>query len=178
MSTEFGNLLKNIKNSTMQNVMRNNSTVSTDINLNFKIAYYIYNYLVGKDNKLPSYNYLSRVIDEVWLSQDVISSGCGITVFCKNKKDLYIEIETPITPKTRRVDLITADVYEAYKCIDSENDRVENLTMINPEINPIFNPQRVKILQNYFKKYTLNMDNDYLTKQDSSNENNLSPKIK
>lgn len=55
----------------------------------------------------------------MWLSQNVISSGCGITVFCKNKKDLYIEIETPITPKTRRVDLITSDKYEAYKCIDS-----------------------------------------------------------
>ncbi len=164
MGIKIGTTIKNLQDYSVQNSMRDNTVIAQSSDVNARLAIYFYNFLVGKSNKLPSHEYVDKVMDaELRKNQAVnserpvlISMACGMTVFCdaSDEKHLIVEEETPITPTRSRFDKITHNGYNAYR-IRPNLDVNMYYEEINPEKEPLFVPRRVELLQNYLKEYSL-----------------------
>lgn len=157
MGIKIGGIVGNLANSNMQESMRKGN-VESEIPDNFTLALYFYNYLIGRSNRLPSYEY----IDEISFlghgrlgnhGQEVISIACGLNVYFykyNENKILEIEYEEPINKSTSRIEKISGNKHEAY-AVNSANIKPIDINEF-----PVFDKKRVLVFQNYLKKYTLN----------------------
>ena len=108
--------------------------------IDWRLAFHIYNFLNGKTNRCPSYDLISEVVDST--DDFIISMGYGIIVY----NDFSMRCSEMITEKLERNDIIKLDSYEAY-VIGS------NMTEIDVNKEPRFDLGRVAFLQNHLKKY-------------------------
>ena len=158
MGDKTGAILKELKNSALQNSMRFDFGTTQSLDVNFGMAKSFYDFLVKKSNKLPIDEYIDRVVDKYsnkFESSSLISVGCGLNVFYVNsgEKGLLSEIETPISPSKLRIDKISCNEHSAY--IISTSDANVFYNEIDVEKEPLFLPSRVKTFQNYLKQYSL-----------------------
>ena len=156
MGIKTGGIVGDLTNSNMQKSMRSGN-IESEITDNFTLAMYFYNYLVGRSDKLPSYEY----IDEISVlghgrlgsrGQEVISIGCGISVYSykfNDKKFLEIEYEEPINKSTSRIEKISSNNHDAYAV------NLNAVSQIDVDEFPVFEKQRVLVFQNYLRNYTL-----------------------
>lgn len=149
-------LVEGLKTRNLQrSMMQNQNLNSIDSNKNFTLATYFYNYLSGRSNKLPTYEYLNKILTEEINEGTftLVSFGYGLSVFFEENetdKFFYIEYVEPINNSTSRIEKITPSLHEAY---------FANLVRIVPiDLNefPIFKEVRVMALQKYLKEYSLN----------------------
>ena len=112
-------------------------------NVDWQLAYHIYNFLTGKTNKLPLYDFVDEKIENKEETTNSISIGYGLTI----DKDLKITNFSMITPKKERIDVITDKSYYAY------TPNSFNIKEIDIEKFPIYDIKRIKYLQEYIGKY-------------------------
>ena len=151
-----------LKNLAMQNSMRTNDFSNFNIKTNSSLAMAFYYFLVGKTNKLPTYDSIQKIINSELSKINIqsyekpiqVSMACGIIVYYnKIQRSLIIEQETPIKPITSRYDTINENTYKAkiVKVINEYYDAKE--IDINKE--PLFDHKRTEIFQKYLKGYRL-----------------------
>lgn len=155
-----------LKNSAMQNSMRSNDFSEFNIKTNSSLAMSFYYFLVGKTNKLPTYDSIKKIINSELNKINIqnyektiqLSMACGIIVYYdKIQKSLIIEQETPIKPITSRYDTIDENSYKAkiVKVINEYYDAKE----IDINKDPLFDSKRTEIFQKYLKGYRLQYSN-------------------
>ena len=155
-----------LKNSAMQNSMRSNDFSEFNIKTNSSLAMSFYYFLVGKTNKLPTYDSIKKIINSELNKINIqnyekpiqVSIACGIIVYYdKIQKSLIIEQETPIKPITSRYDTIDENSYKAkiVKVINEYYDAKE----IDINKDPLFDSKRTEIFQKYLKGYRLQYSN-------------------
>lgn len=155
-----------LKNSAMQNSMRSNDFSKFNIKTNSSLAMSFYYFLVGKTNKLPTYDSIKKIINSELNKINIqnyekpiqVSIACGIIVYYdKIQKSLIIEQETPIKPITSRYDTIDENSYKAkiVKVINEYYDAKE----IDINKDPLFDSKRIEIFQKYLKLYRLQYSN-------------------
>ena len=163
-----GAILKSIKDSSMQNSMRDDSLGIQSSDLNSSLAICFYNFLVGKAAKLPIHEFIDKITDiELRKNQPdtlkprsiLISMACRMNVSYVDSDERYliVEEETPLSPSKSRFDQITHKGYKAYtiRTISYIRSDYED---ISPEEQPIFSPRRVELFQNYLKEYSLRLN--------------------
>ena len=145
MNNNIGGLVSNLKQSNMQNTMRELSQFPLlDVNRGTMLSGYFYEFLLGKSNKLPTHEFLSKITALAQYDLETISIGYGMII----SKNLTLTIDTLLEDE-RRTDRITADSYSAYK-YDSSSTRAID---IDVEKYPLFNISRIKAVQNYLTEY-------------------------
>lgn len=158
--------IQSLKNSAMQNSMRSNDFSGFNIKTNSSLAMSFYYFLVGKTNKLPTYDSIQKIINSELSKINIqnyekpiqVSMACGIIAYYdKNQKSLIIEQETPIKPVISRYDTIDENSYKAkiVKVINEYYDAKE----IDINKDPLFDPKRTEIFQKYLKGYRLQYSN-------------------
>ncbi len=155
--------MNNIEKGVLSSVIDNNkqSHMATrdipiqDLNVDWKLAGCIYYFLKGTNTVLPSFSMIERISKEKFID-GIISVGYGVIVTQKGK-DIIISHSEPITEVTERIDEIRTDGYTAFTV---NNDRI---TEIDPNEVSIFDPSRVRILQQYltdYKEYRYNLNEE------------------
>lgn len=162
-----------LKNSAMQNSMRSNDFLGVNIKSNSSLAMSFYYFLVGKTNKLPTYDSIKKIINSELGKINIqnyekpiqVSMACGIIVYYdKIQKSLIIEQETPIKPIISRYDTIDENNYKA-KFVKVINEYYY-ANEIDANKDPLFDLKRIEIFQKYLKVYRLQYSNQI-------SENNL-----
>lgn len=126
-----------------------------DLNADWKLAGSIYCFLKGTSTVLPSFSMIERISKEKYID-GIISVGYGVIV-TQEGKDIIISHTEPVTEVTERVDEIRTDGYTAFTV---NND---GITEIDPNEVSIFDPSRVRILQQYladYKKYRYDLNEE------------------
>ena len=118
------------------------SVVEVDNNIDWYLAYYVYNFLSGKSTKLPSYEFIDDVINDANI--DVVSMGYGIRI----DKHLHISCTNMITSNLERVDIITPTDYRAFT-----TDTKEEVLDVDVDSYPIYDKNRVDYLKQYMYEY-------------------------
>lgn len=166
MSSSLGATVKDIRESSMQNSMRNKGFNTLDVSYNFKLADIIYRFLTGKDNRLPSYEYVDKVVAKQLEGRKsrkekgrgvIVALGCGMCIYYERNDttcNLTVEHETILKPSKSRFDVISEDQHEAFIHTVLGFNSVTT-EPVDPEAEPIFSPNRVKILMEYLKAYSL-----------------------
>lgn len=119
------------------------------------LAKNIYDILNGKTDEVLSYDVIKRLMDEA--KHNMISVGYGVSV--DRKLGTYVGKIVSEGGALERIDYISPDEYEAYGVI-SRNCRRGNSTTydsrkIDLKNDEIYNMERVRALQEYFKGYFL-----------------------
>lgn len=148
-------IVKGLMSNNMQKSMKSkNKIIESEINVDYKLALYIYNYLNEKNNKLPIYEFIDSIFNnsEEKIINKLISSACGINVYLnKINGILYLKVESEekITSVTSRVEIITAKKHEAVVTNPSFSE------LLNIDEFPRYSKKRVLVLQKYLTSYTL-----------------------
>ncbi len=146
MGDYIGKLAGNSKNMAMQQSLQSNTSFSQDLDVDWKLAGYIYNFLIGKSDKLPNYEYMVKFMEAA--ETDTVSVGYGLDI----NKNLEVVITEPISIKTVRLDVITPTNYEVYE------KSVSFYRAIDANEFPKFDVKRIKNLQKYLVDF-LNYQN-------------------
>lgn len=119
------------------------------------LAKNIYDILNGKTDEVLTYDVIKRLMDEA--KHNMISVGYGVSV--DRKLGAYVGKIVSEGGALERIDYISPDEYEAYVVI-SRNSRKGNSTTydyrkIDIKKDGIYNMERIRALQEYFKGYFL-----------------------
>ena len=144
-------LVKKEQAKTIQNNLNSHGNFSDDINKDYKLALYFYNFLQGKSDKLPTDEFISKVISMNKGKYGLISLACGLTVNVTLNdylEQIILENVEPINQGITRIDKIASDLYEAY--ILNSFNKIEEI-----DVNefPLFDKNRINYLQKYLKQY-------------------------
>jgi len=133
--------LRKIYNRLMANVETSNYFHGFEgFEVDWKIAYHLYNYLLEASLELPSYEMIEVARNKT--ITNVISMGYGFDV----TKDMGVTYVTPITNTKSRVDHIEYDKYYAFISGSTE------IEAIDTNEYPIFPEEKVRSLQVYLGK--------------------------
>ena len=135
-------IVQELKKKNMQETMRPSET-KIDTDLDWKLSYCIYNYLLGNMDTLPPYNFIEELSKEARHSE--ISMGYGVLI----NKNLRISIESMIRANLARVDIISEDGYSAYVL----NEETGKMIDIDVKYHPRFDPKRVEQVIMYIDEY-------------------------
>lgn len=156
MENYIGKLAGNSKNMAMQQSLQSNASFFQDLDVDWKLAGYIYNFLTGKSDKLPNYEYVINFIEVS--KTDIISVGYGVDI----NKSLQVTATEPISYKTERVDVITPTTYEAFE------KNAGYIRAIDVNEFPKFEAKRIEILQKYLVGFL-----NYKNKKDQEEFNSI-----
>lgn len=163
MGANTGKILKQLEISNSQSIYQKNGEFGSNLQIvDWKLAYCIYLFLIGRLNYLPHHECINDVVKEYddlfnnssLMNEKTISIGGG--VFVKfNDGFLIIESEEPITAHTVRHDCITCDKYYAYaRSVSSvDSDARARIVDINVNEMPKYDERRIEFLQQYLKEY-------------------------
>lgn len=135
--------------------------------VNDSIACYVYDFINGNSNNLPSFNNLKNVIDNASISNiinntgigDKISEGYGVTVKLQKTEQedviIVMEVETQITGSKSRFDVITSDKHTVSVCINGKATNIANLEKDDRRLKgfPMLSTRRIKFLQTYLNEF-------------------------
>lgn len=110
-----------------------------------KLATHFYNFLTGKSNQLPTFEFIDYISSLT--ENKLISANSGVFVY----RDLEIVSIDLIREISERRDIITSDNYVVELISSNENGFTSRY--IDPEKEPRFQKERVGIVQNLIKQY-------------------------
>ena len=143
-------LMQELKGRNLQSSMRKHDT-KIDTDLDWKLAYQLYTYLLNKSDNLPSYDFIDSLREKARPGEETaISMGYGVIV---NKK-LRVEIEEVVREDLSRIDIIKSKGHVAYM-LYQESGKTEGIDL---EKYPKFDPQRVEKLIMYIDTYSQERD--------------------
>lgn len=146
-NNELG-ITQGLKSEAMQQSLNESSFGKVDLESDNKIAHIMYNFLTGKINQLPSYDFIEQIINNS--KNNTVSIACGLQI----TKDFEITIEEPVDERKFRIDTITPDEHTAIFISDAG---VRNIDL---DELPKFSSQRVAYLQKYLSDfYQLTIEN-------------------
>ncbi len=135
-------IIQELKSKNMQSSMRP-GRVEVSTELDWKLAYIFNNYLSGKDDRLPSFEFIDKLLEST--RNYSISMGYGIII----DRNLRLNIEDMIRPDVARVDVISRDGYKAYELYQETGTTRD----IDIEKYPRFDRNRVEKLTMYIDEY-------------------------
>lgn len=158
MNNRVGGIVGDLKDNNMQESMRGNDKGREGINLDYKLSMYFYNFLSEKSDKLPTYEFIDKIVSmySYNTSYQIISVGFGISVFVSiidGERYINIEVNSPINENVVRIDKISKDSHDAYA---TNSFFVDN---IDVEEFPLYNKERVSYLRKYLREYRYNNEN-------------------
>lgn len=142
-----------------------NTSISKSMHFNTNInekrnslAKYIYSFLEGITNTLPSYSLIDKIIQIS--NSDILSEGKGVLVKLVKSQDqtcyvLCIDYSTPITNRKSRVDIITPDNHTVNLEINETIINIININSNDKRLSkfPEKNEKRFEILRHYISGY-------------------------
>lgn len=163
MGNKTGEILKQVKQNNEQSIFQTNVFANVQQIVDWKLAYYIYSFLIGRSNKLPHYEYINKVVNEYddlyannsnVMNDKAISIGAGIIVRF-NDGILTVESEEPITNATNRYDFISDSEYRAYTRTIQVVDGDSRATVVGIDVKemPRYDEKRIEYLQKHLKGY-------------------------
>lgn len=165
---QLGEILKEIKEKTMANSLYNHACYSPNYladDLDTKLAKWIHHILIGTTDEIIDFRFINYVISNTLKnlkkqgikskkSKIPISLNSGIMVyFFPFDSTLEIEYSSVDSKENSRYDTITPTEYKAYVLKLKKGELVP--TDIDLTKEPIFDEQRVKLLQKVFIEYSL-----------------------
>ena len=130
-------------------------------NVDSSLALAFYNFLTEGSNKLPSHEYVNKVIKNS--NYDCISIGYGVTVNLEKNEEnniLVIELSIPVNDKRDRIDKISPEKHIIYIDHYSRMGRIEvdkdNTKILSKTTN--INEKRIEFLQNYLSTLQIKID--------------------
>ena len=142
-----------------------NTSISKSMHFNTNInekrnslANYIYSFLEGITNTLPSYSLIDKIIQIS--NSDILSEGKGVLVKLEKSQDqtsyvLCVDYSTPITNRKSRVDIITPDNHTVNLEINETIINIININSNDKRLSkfPEKNEKRFEILRHYISGY-------------------------
>ncbi len=119
-------------------------------NVDDKLATIFYNFLTGKSNQLPTFEFVDYV--KSLTLNDLISVNCGVYVY----RDLSIVSIDLTKDNGERRDVITSDKYSAD--VSKETEGYSTHRHVDTGKEPRFSEDRIKALQSFMNEYK-KMDN-------------------
>ena len=188
-SNLVGGIVKSAVETNMQSSLHSSGKYIREADVDSKLAIAYYRFLMGHDNRVPSYDYINKLLsqalnqtDEIQANIDIwddieevrysdisrsklISMGGSVKVYYyapNNKPSLIIQFETPIENP----------VYDSIARIDtiSSDDHTAYYTYltgpktIDVDQKVLFQKGRIKFLQEYLKNYSLSLEQSENTK--------------
>ena len=149
-------LARREEDATLQKQIGNQGNYVKESFVDYKLAMYFHNFLMGVSNKLPSYEFIDKVIalNDQESRLQVISMGYGLSVYIygeKSKRYIVLENTTRVSNSVERIDKISFNSHFAYTLDFSGH--VESLDV---EEFPIFKKERIIYLQKHLNNYRLN----------------------
>lgn len=131
--------LHQIEDETVQKTMRTseNEYSNQELNVDSKIAYYLYNYLIGRTNKVPIYEAVERTMQKS--KNSAVSVACGLTL-----RDNYtILVDEPISENRTKITFISEN--DTYTFIQLVNNNAQS----TEQIDCPYDKSKVEDIQGY-----------------------------
>lgn len=139
-----------------QRDMMLDESMSPSIDVDPCLAKNIYDILNGKTDEVLTYDVIKRLMDEA--KHNMISVGYGVSI--DRKLGAYVGKIVSKGGALERIDYISPDEYEAYVVISRKSRRrnsnsTYDYRKIDLKNDEIYNMERVRALQEYFRRYFL-----------------------
>ena len=142
LSMEELGLVQSLKNKNMQSSFDSNDNYFEE-EPDWKLAYIFTNYLSGKEDILPTFEFINDLEKEA--KRNIISLGYGMSI----SKEMKVSIEEPITSNIIRRDVITPKSYKAYEY----NINTDSIKDIDITKYPRYKIDRINKLMMYLESY-------------------------